>query len=392
MLGGGIRFAFPLPTVASLPAFPPRPLPRPPAREKYPPGPPSEVVVSMGGTDGTGSPGCGGRGRFPSPPKCDQGKEELGQATLLLTPQITKNIMTAMLGTLREKLARTRRTFQEKLGGVFKSGRPRDAILEDLAEALILADAGASATDRIIQALKEKTRKDDPAAAVHRALHEELIRILSRYPSESLVGSEPSVVMVVGVNGGGKTTSLAKLALHFQDLGKSVMMVAADTFRAAAQEQLLIWGKKLNVPVIRGQYGADPGAVVYDALQSFKAHGHDLLLVDTAGRIHTNANLMNELEKVKRIISREVVAAPHEILLVLDSTIGQNGLVQAREFLKFSGITGIFLTKLDGTAKGGTVIGIIEELQLPVKYIGVGEGADDILPFSPPDFVNALIS
>ncbi len=309
-----------------------------------------------------------------------------------MTPQITKNIMTAMLGTLREKLARSRRTFQERLVGLFQSGRPRDAILEDLAEALILADAGASATDQIIQALKQKTRKDDPVGTVHSALHEELVRILSQYPTESSVGSDPSVVMVVGVNGGGKTTSLAKLALHFRTLGRSVMMVAADTFRAAAQEQLMIWGRKLNVPVIGGQYGADPGAVVYDALQSFKARGHDLLLVDTAGRIHTNANLMNELEKVKRIISREVAAAPQEILLVLDSTIGQNGLIQAREFLKFTGITGIFLTKLDGTAKGGTVISIIEELRLPVKYIGVGEEAEDILPFSPRDFVHALIS
>lgn len=303
-----------------------------------------------------------------------------------------KNIMSAVLDNLREKLFRTRQTFRERLEGLFQSGRPRDAILEDLAEALISADTGASATEGIIQALKEKTRKEDPVAAVQNALREELIRILGRYPTEPAVGPAPAVIMMVGVNGGGKTTSLAKLALHFRTMGKSVLMVAADTFRAAAQEQLMIWGKKLNVPVIRGQYGADPAAVVYDALQSFKAHGHDLLLVDTAGRVHTNANLMSELEKVKRIIAREVAAAPQEILLALDSTIGQNALVQAREFLKFTGITGIFLTKLDGTAKGGSVISIIEELRLPVKYIGMGEDAGDILPFSPRDFVNALLS
>ncbi len=303
-----------------------------------------------------------------------------------------KNIMTAVLDNLREKLERTRRTFRERLEGLFQSGRPRDVILEDLAEALILADTGASATERIIQAIREKTRKEDPAAAVQDALHGELIRILSHYSAEPALDRSPAVIMMVGVNGGGKTTSLAKLALHFQTMGKRVLMVAADTFRAAAQEQLQIWGKKLNLPVIRGHYGADPAAVVYDALQSFKAHGYDLLLVDTAGRVHTNANLMGELEKVKRIIAREVDTAPLEILLVLDSTIGQNALVQAREFLKFTGITGIFLTKLDGTAKGGSIISIVEELRLPVKYIGVGENAGDILPFSPRDFVTALLS
>lgn len=309
-----------------------------------------------------------------------------------MTQQNTKNIMTAVLGSLKEKLSGTRRTFRERLGALFQSGQSRDAILENLAETLILADVGVSATERIIQALREKTRKDEPAAGIQNALSEELIRMLGQYPPGSAVGTAPAVIMMVGVNGGGKTTSLAKLAVHFRTQGKSVMMVAADTFRAAAQEQLLSWGKKLGIPVIRGQYGADPGAVVYDALQSFKAHGLDIMLVDTAGRVHTNSNLMGELEKVKRIISREVASAPQEILLVLDSTIGQNALVQAREFLKFTGITGIFLTKLDGTAKGGSVIGIVEQLHLPIKYIGIGEDAADILPFSAEDFVQALIS
>jgi fused signal recognition particle receptor len=300
--------------------------------------------------------------------------------------------MIFVLVNLKEKLNLTRQVFRERLAGLFQSGRPRDAILENLAEALILSDAGVPASDRIIQALKEKTKKEASAEEVQDALREELIRILGRYPSDPAIGPAPAVIMMVGVNGGGKTTSLAKLALHFRDQGKSVLMVAADTFRAAAQEQLLIWGKKLGIPTVHGQYGGDPGAVVYDALQSFKAQGVDILLVDTAGRVHTNANLMSELEKVKRIITREVVGAPQEILLVLDATIGQNALPQAREFLRFSGITGIFLTKLDGTAKGGSIISVVEELHLPVKFIGTGEAAEDILPFSPHDFVNALLS
>jgi len=298
----------------------------------------------------------------------------------------------AVLGNLREKIARTRQAFQEKLGDLFQSGLPRDRILEELAEALILADTGTAATDRVIQAIKDKTRKDDSLPAIQQVLRSELIEILGRYPSGPDADHSPAVIMMVGVNGGGKTTSLAKLALYYRDRGKKVLLVAADTFRAAAQEQLGIWGKRLDIPVIRGQYGADPAAVVYDAIQSFKARGHDLLLVDTAGRVHTNANLMNELEKVKRIIGREIPGGPHEILLVLDSSIGQNALVQAREFLKFAGITGLFLTKLDGTAKGGSVVGIVEELGLPVKYIGIGETAQDLLPFSPQEFVDALIS
>lgn len=298
----------------------------------------------------------------------------------------------AVLGNLRDKIARTRQAFQEKLGDLFQSGLPRDRILEELAEALILADTGTAATDRVIQAIKDKTRKDDSLPAIQQVLRSELIEIVGRYPSGLDADHSPAVIMMVGVNGGGKTTSLAKLALYYRDRGKKVLLVAADTFRAAAQEQLGIWGKRLDIPVIRGQYGADPAAVVYDAIQSFKARGYDLLLVDTAGRVHTNANLMNELEKVKRIIGREIPDGPHEILLVLDSSIGQNALVQAREFLKFAGITGLFLTKLDGTAKGGSVVGIVEELALPVKYIGIGETAQDLLPFSPQEFVDALIS
>jgi fused signal recognition particle receptor len=297
-----------------------------------------------------------------------------------------------VLGSLKEKLIKTSQSLRQKFAELLESGKPRDQVLEELTEVLILADTGPSSTDKIILSLKGKTRKDASFSEIQKTLQEELVNILGRYPSEVSVNSGPAVIMMVGVNGGGKTTSLAKLAYYFRNKGKKVLLVAADTFRAAAQEQLTILGKRLNTPVIKGQYGADPAAVVYDALQSFKAHGYNLLLVDTAGRIHTNTNLMNELEKIKRVMAREIEGAPHEILLVLDSTIGQNALVQAREFLKFSGITGIFLTKLDGTAKGGSVISIVDELELPIKFVGVGEDLQDLLPFSPRQFVDALIS
>ena len=296
-----------------------------------------------------------------------------------------------MLGNLREKLSRTRQVFK-KLEDLFQSGKRREEVLDDLAEAMILADVGVSTTEKIIEAMRERTNKDDSPSALKEALKEELSALLSKKPDTFESGPGPSIVMMVGTNGGGKTTSMAKLARKAQGEGKKVMMAAADTFRAAAQEQLGLWGKRLDVPVIRAPYGADPASVAFDAVRSFKAQGCDLLLVDTAGRVHTNANLMNELEKIKRIIAREVPGAPQEILLVLDATIGQNALVQAREFLRFSGITGIFLTKLDGTAKGGAVIGISDELELPIKYIGVGEGEEDLVEFEAGNFVDALLS
>lgn len=297
-----------------------------------------------------------------------------------------------MLGNLRQKLRETGRTLRERLDSLLKSGKSRDLILEELEEALILSDVGVPTTEKIMRALRERTRKDADAGVVRNALRDELVHILSAGYSDLAIDGGPAVIMLVGVNGGGKTTSLAKLARHFKDRGKKVQLVAADTFRAAAQEQLTVWGKRLGLPVIRGQYGADPASVVFDAVQSFKAHGFDLLLVDTAGRVHTNTNLMNELEKIKRVISREIQGAPQEILLVLDATIGQNAIVQAREFLKFTGITGVFLTKLDGTAKGGSVIGIADELRLPIKLVGVGEQAEDMAFFSPDQFAAALTS
>jgi len=297
-----------------------------------------------------------------------------------------------MLGNLKDKLTKTRESLREKLHEFLKADKSRDQILDELMEIMVLADMGVHATEKIVESLRLRSKKSDSFSEITALLRQEIITILSQYPGKIHMGNSQSVIMMVGVNGGGKTTSLAKLAYHFSQQGKSALMVAADTFRAAAPEQLSLWGKKLGVPVIKGQYGADPASVVYDAIQSFKARQHHLLLIDTAGRIHTNINLMNELEKIKRIVSREIEGAPHESLLVLDATIGQNAIVQAKEFLKFSGLTGIFLTKLDGTAKGGSVLSIVDELGLPIKFVGVGEDEKDMLPFSPSEFADALLS
>ncbi len=297
-----------------------------------------------------------------------------------------------MIGNLKEKLAETRETFKEKFEELLRSDKDREEVLDKLAESMVLADIGIHSTERIIHSIREKSKKSDSFKTIKKILEEEIINTLAQFPSGFNLDHSHSVIMMVGVNGGGKTTSLAKLAYNFTKEGKNVLMVAADTFRAAAQEQLALWGKKLNIPVIQGQYGSDPASVVYDSIQSLKARSLQLLLVDTAGRIHTNTNLMKELEKIKRIISREIEGAPHEILLALDASIGQNALIQAKEFLKFSGLTGIFLTKLDGTAKGGSVISIVDELKLPIKFIGIGENEKDMLYFSPQDFARALLS
>jgi fused signal recognition particle receptor len=297
-----------------------------------------------------------------------------------------------MLGSLREKLARTRQALKQRLDEVLSSGKPREEILEELSETLLLADVGVASTEKIVGAIRERTGKTEGAPEVRAALKAELVRILSRYPARLSLDAGPVVLMIVGVNGGGKTTSLAKIACRLEKDGRKVLLVAADTFRAAAQEQLSIWGRRLGVPVIKGQAGADPASVVFDALHYFKAHGLDVMLVDTAGRIHTDINLMSELEKIKRVIGREIAGAPQEVLLVLDATVGQNSLHQAREFLKFAGLTGVVLAKLDGTAKGGSVIGIADELDVPIKLVGTGEGEADMEEFSAAEFVDALFA
>jgi fused signal recognition particle receptor len=297
-----------------------------------------------------------------------------------------------VLNDLKTKLSRTRENFKNKLDELFIPGKPRDNILDELSESLILADVGIQTTEKIVDSIRKETKKTDSSQNIQNLLKKEILSVFANLPHNSNLDHPPCVLIMVGVNGGGKTTSMAKLAHRYQQAGKNILMVAADTFRAAAQEQLSIWGKRLNTPVLKGQYGADPASVVYDAIQSFKAKEYDYLMVDTAGRIHTNINLMNELEKIRRVISRELDGTPQEILLVLDASIGQNALIQAKEFIRFSGLTGIFLTKLDGTAKGGSVISIVDELNLPIKFVGVGEGEKDILEFSPQEFVNALLS
>jgi fused signal recognition particle receptor len=297
-----------------------------------------------------------------------------------------------VLKDLKKKLSRTRETFKERFDEFLSSEKNREEILEELTESMILADVGISSIEKITESIRRQTKKTASFPEIKTVLEEEITKMLSQYTPIFNMNHDQTVIMMVGVNGGGKTTSLAKLAHRYKKEGKQIMLVAADTFRAAAQEQLAIWGKRLNIPVIKGQYRADPASVVYDALQSFKIQGFDLLIIDTAGRIHTNVNLMNELEKINRIISREIDGAPHEVLLVLDASIGQNAVIQAKEFLKFSGLTGIYLTKLDGTAKGGSVISIIDELMLPIKFIGVGEGVKDMMDFSPDEFAKALLS
>ena len=296
-----------------------------------------------------------------------------------------------MFGSLKEKLARTRDAFR-KVEDLFRSGKRRDEILEGLEEALVQADVGVTAAKKIAGALKAKTGKTADQAGLEDALKDELVALLSPGEGKTAAGEGPLVILMVGVNGGGKTTSAAKLAARYKRAGKRVVLAAADTFRAAAQEQLALWGRKLGIPVVKGSYGADPASVVFDAVQSFKAQQGEVLLVDTAGRIHTNANLMAELEKVRRVVVRELPDARIESLLVLDATVGQNAVRQAREFLKFSGLTGIFLTKIDGTAKGGAAIAVTAELGLPIRYLGLGEGEDDLADFSPREFVEALVA
>jgi len=295
-----------------------------------------------------------------------------------------------MFGSLREKLARTRNAFR-KVEDLFRSGKRREEILDGLEEALVLADIGVPAADRILGSLRAKTSKVEDEAGLEQALKDELVALLSPRDGSPVAGEGAVVILMVGVNGGGKTTSAAKIAAQYKREGRRVVLAAADTFRAAAQEQLALWGKRLGIPVIKGSYGADPASVVFDAAQSFKAQQGDVLLVDTAGRVHTNTNLMAELEKIKRVVTRELPDARIESLLVLDATVGQNALVQAREFLKFSGLTGIFLTKVDGTAKGGSAVAITAELGLPIRFIGVGESEDDLAAFSPREFVEALL-
>lgn len=298
--------------------------------------------------------------------------------------------MAGFFARLKQGLSKTRGQLTERIDELAKSTQViDDDFYEGLTDILLLSDAGVAATEEIISRLRERVHREkikDAQAA--KALLKGIMTEEMNIPRPAL--KWPMVMLVVGVNGVGKTTTVGKLALRFKEVGRSVVLAAADTFRAAADEQLQVWAQRADVPLIRQQHGADPAAVVFDAIQSAKAKGTDLLIVDTAGRLHNKRNLMDELGKIRRVIAREYPEAEVRSMLVLDATTGQNGLNQAKMFKEVADINGIILTKLDGTAKGGVVIGISSELALPVKYIGVGEQIDDLQVFDDESFVQAL--
>lgn len=295
-------------------------------------------------------------------------------------------------------LEKTRKTFGERMNELFANFRTVDEdFFEELEETLIGADVGFETAIRITEALRQevKLRNAKKSAEVQNAIIEKLVDLyeaegINEVNELNIQEDGLTVILFVGVNGVGKTTSIGKLAHQFKNEGKKVLMAAADTFRAGAIDQLVVWGERAGVEVVRGNAGGDPGAVVFDALERAKTEQADVLLVDTAGRLQNKVNLMNELEKIKRVIQRELPEAPQETLLVLDATTGQNAMVQAKQFKETTDVTGLVLTKLDGTAKGGIVLAIRNELHLPVKLVGLGEGIDDLEPFDPNDFVVGL--
>jgi fused signal recognition particle receptor len=303
----------------------------------------------------------------------------------------------SFLDRMKEAVTRTRENLSERIEDVVSFGKEIDRnTLDDLEATLIGADLGTATTREVLAKLREKADRKQikNVEELKRLLKEELLAILNAANTTTVqrVDGMPEVILVVGVNGTGKTTTIGKLAHVFRSQGKTVLLCAADTFRAAAIEQLEIWGERTGTEVIRTKPGGDPAAVLYDALQAASARHTDYVVVDTAGRLHTKTNLMAELEKMRRTAQRLIPGAPHETLLVMDATTGQNGLQQARQFTGSAGVTGIVLTKLDGTAKGGVVVAICRELGLPVRYVGVGEKAGDLLPFDPKEFVDSLFA
>ena len=291
-------------------------------------------------------------------------------------------------------LSKTRESVGSMLSGVFTGfSQIDDDFYDELEESLILADMGVettmSAVERLRKTVKEQHLKTPEEAK--EALKDILTDMLLVEDKSVNPGGKPSVILVIGVNGVGKTTTIGKLATRYEKEGKNVLLVAADTFRAAAADQLEIWAGRAGVSIVRQNEGADPASVVFDGIRAAKARGTDVILIDTAGRLHNKQNLMNELNKISRIVERELPEAQREVLLVLDGTTGQNGLIQAKQFKEIAGVTAIALTKLDGTAKGGIVIGVADSLQIPVKFIGVGEQAEDLMPFEAREFVEALL-
>jgi fused signal recognition particle receptor len=301
----------------------------------------------------------------------------------------------SFFGRIREGLSRTKQQFFERFDEIVRSAdapeRRSRAVdvetLEALEEVLIMADVGVSASDRIVDAIRGRSPN---GTSLRDLVKHEIRAIFDAVDRPASVEHHPKVTLIVGVNGTGKTTTVGKLANLLKREGAEPLICAADTFRAAAVEQLEIWASRAGVDMVRAREGADPAAVVFDAISSGKARKRDPILVDTAGRLHTRLNLMSELEKIRRVASREVPGAPHESLLVLDATVGQNGLSQARAFMGAAGVNGVVLTKLDGTAKGGIAVAIANDLKLPIRYVGVGEGIDDLVAFSAEEYVDGL--
>ena len=295
---------------------------------------------------------------------------------------------------IKAGLAKTRDALSNTLGNVFSGfSQLDDDFYDELEESLILADLGVEtatkATDRLRKAVKEKHIKEPEEAKAE--LKEILVEMLNVGDTALNLSTPPSVILVIGVNGVGKTTTIGKISTQLVNQGKKVLLVAGDTFRAAAADQLEIWAGRSGADIVRQHEGADPASVVYDGIQAARARNVDVIIVDTAGRLHNKTNLMNELNKISRIVERELPNAAKEVLLVLDGTTGQNGLIQAKTFKEIAGVTSVALTKLDGTAKGGIVIAVSDALQIPVKFVGVGEQADDLMPFNAREFVEALI-
>ncbi len=301
---------------------------------------------------------------------------------------------------LKEGLAKTREDVMRKVNRIISAKRKiDDSLLDEIEETLILGDVGVSATSRIVDSLRERVKKEryEDSGELLGLLREEVSKLMKTHEVrtdgaaiELPEGPRPFVIMVVGVNGVGKTTTIGKLAWNYRSAGKKVVIGAADTFRAAANEQLEIWAERAQVDIVQQKHGSDPGAVAYDSLQSAIAKGAEVVIIDTAGRLHTKTNLMEELKKIRRVLKKLMPEAPQEVLLALDATTGQNAVQQARQFDEAVGLTGLVVTKLDGTAKGGVVIGVSSELGIPIKYIGVGEKIDDLQVFDRDAFIEAL--
>ena len=295
---------------------------------------------------------------------------------------------------IKAGLSKTRAALSSTLGGVFTGfSEIDDDFYDELEEGLILADLGVETASKAVARLKKAVREQHlkQTEEARDALRDILTDMLNVGDTELNLSTHPSVILVIGVNGVGKTTTIGKIAKQQVDAGKKVLLVAGDTFRAAAADQLEIWAGRSGADIVRQHEGADPAAVVFDGIQAAKARDTDVIIIDTAGRLHNKQNLMNELNKISRIVERELPDAAKEVLLVLDGTTGQNGLIQAKQFKEIAGVTAIALTKLDGTAKGGIVIAVADALQIPVKFIGVGEQADDLMPFEARPFVEALL-